>query len=240
MTSDSGCEYGVNSTGPGTDPWGTPKTRGIGVNIKPSTSTDCVLSLRYDTNQDNATPEIIPKVLSSRLNRIAWSRVSIAALKSNSASIDTSFWSDFVRRPSSTLKTAVSILWYFLYRDCRISSKLFAHRWDCSWRTTLSCIFEMNGRFESGLKFLKSVASRPGSFSMGVTRACFNPDGTVPVDKETLTILVTRWARSCRHSLVRVVGMGSRVQLFVGDWEISLRISSSVTGSNMDNWGPSN
>ena len=30
---------------------------------------------------------------------------------------------------------------------------------------------------------------------MGVTRACFNPDGTVPVDKNTLTILVTRGAR---------------------------------------------
>ena len=27
---------------------------------------------------------------------------------------------------------------------------------------------------------------------MSVTRACFDPDGTVPVDKETLTILVTR------------------------------------------------
>ena len=39
------------------------------MNIKPSTTTDCVLSLRYDSNQDSATPEI-PKVLSSRLNRI--------------------------------------------------------------------------------------------------------------------------------------------------------------------------
>ena len=60
------------------------------------------------------------------------------------------------------------------------------------------------------------------------------------MDKETLTILVTRGAGSCRHCLVRVVGMGSRVQLFIGDWEMSLQISSSVTGSNMDNWGPSN
>ena len=75
----------------------------------------------------------------------------------------------------------------------------------------------MNGRFETGLKFLKSLASRPGFFSMGVTRACFDPDGTVPMDKETLTIVVTRGARSCRHCLVRVVGMVSRMQLFVGD-----------------------
>ena len=55
-----------------------------------------------------------------------------------------------------------------------------------------------------------------------------------------LTILVTRWTRSCRHCLVRVVGMGSMVQLFLGDREMSLRISSSVTGSNMDTWRPSN
>ena len=192
MTSDRGCEHRMNSTGPRTDPWGTPKTRSIDVDVN---TTDRVLSLRYDSNQDSTNPEI-PKVLSCRLNRMAWSRVSKAALRSNSASIDTSFWSDFVRRPSSTLKTAVLVLWYFLYADCRISSKLFAHRWDCSWRrTALSSIFETNGRFETGLKFLKSLASRPCFFSMGVTRACFNPDGTVPVDKETLAILVTRGAR---------------------------------------------
>ena len=159
----------------------------------------------YHLGMTRTKTALIPrfqKVLSSRLNRMAWSRVSKAALRSNSASIDTSFWSDFVRRPSSKLKTAVSVPWYFLYAACRISSKLFAHRWDCSGRrTTLSSIFETNGKFETGLKFLRSLASRPCFFSMGVTRACFNPDGSVPVDKETLTILVTRGARSCRHYL---------------------------------------
>ena len=90
MPSDRGCEYRVNSTGPRTDPRGTPKTGATGVDIKPSTTTDCVLSLRYDSNQDSATPEI-PKVLSSRLNRTAWSRVSKATLRSYSASTDTSF-----------------------------------------------------------------------------------------------------------------------------------------------------
>ena len=204
MTSDRGCEYRVNSTGPRTDPWGTPKTRGIGMDIKPITTTDCVLSLRYDSNQDSANPEI-PKVL----------------------------WTDFVRRPTSILKTAVSVLWYFLYAD-QILSKPFAHRWDCSWRrATLSSIFETNGRFETGLKFLKSLASRPCFFSMGVTRACFNPDGTVPGAKETLTILVTRGARSCRHCLVRVVGMGSRVQgcnfsLVTEKWVYRLALLSQV------------
>ena len=73
VTSDRGCEYRVNSTGPRIDPWGTPKARGTGVNIKPSTITDCVqtvnhnrlhlkLSLRYDSNQDSTTSET-PKKL---------------------------------------------------------------------------------------------------------------------------------------------------------------------------------
>ena len=109
MTSDRGCEYRVNSTVRGPIP---EEHQRQGVLVWPWTSNrqpQQTASLRYDSNQDSANPEI-PKVLSSRLNRIAWSRVSKAALRSNSASTDTSFWSDFVRRPSSTLKTAVSVL----------------------------------------------------------------------------------------------------------------------------------
>ena len=34
------------NTGPRTEPWGTPKTRGIGVDVRHSTVTDCILSLR--------------------------------------------------------------------------------------------------------------------------------------------------------------------------------------------------
>ena len=40
------CEYRLNSTGPRTDPWGTPKPRGVGEDIKPSTTTDCTLSVK--------------------------------------------------------------------------------------------------------------------------------------------------------------------------------------------------
>ena len=103
MTSDRGCEYRVNSTGPRTDPLRNTKDKGV--LVWTSTTTERVLSLRYDSNQDSATPEIT-KVLSSRLNRMAWSWswVSKASLRSNSGSIDTSFWPVFVRRPSSKFK----------------------------------------------------------------------------------------------------------------------------------------
>ena len=50
MASDRGCEYRVNSTGPWTDPRGTPKAKGIGMDTKMSTITDCVLSFNYDPN----------------------------------------------------------------------------------------------------------------------------------------------------------------------------------------------
>ena len=59
----------------------------FGVDIKPLTITDCDLSFKHDSNQDNANPGT-PEVLSIRLNRMAWSRVSKAALRSNSAAID--------------------------------------------------------------------------------------------------------------------------------------------------------
>ena len=48
ITSDRGCEYRVNSTGLRTDPWGTPKARGTGVNIKPPTITDCVQTVNHN------------------------------------------------------------------------------------------------------------------------------------------------------------------------------------------------
>ena len=60
------------------------------MNTKQSAITECVLSLKYGSNQDSDTPEI-PKVLSRSLNRMAWSRMSKAALRSNSARIDTGF-----------------------------------------------------------------------------------------------------------------------------------------------------
>ena len=130
----------VVNTGPRTDPWGTAKTRGVGGYARPSTIADCTLSAKCDSNQDNATSET-PKVVSSRLNRMERSRVWKASLRSNRTSIDTSLWSDFLRRPSGTLKTAVLVLWFFLVAERWISSKQFVERLDYIWRTTSLSIF---------------------------------------------------------------------------------------------------
>ena len=90
----------------------------------------------------------------------------------------------------------------------------------------------MKDRFDTGLKFFISFVPSPGFFKSGVTIACLNWGGTIPVEREALTINVINETRASRHCLVREVGIGSSMQLFVGDFKMSSRISSSVTGSN--------
>ena len=62
---------------------------------------------------------------------------------------------------------------------------------------------------------------------------------TAPEQRELFTILVIRGSRSERHSLVREVGIGSNMQVLVGNSTMSLRISSSVTGLERQSLGPS-
>ena len=71
------------------------------------------------TQTSEAVPEI-PNVVSSLCNNMGWSSVSNAALRSSKASTETSPSSAFLRRPSTTLSRAVSVLWFFLYADCLI------------------------------------------------------------------------------------------------------------------------
>ena len=60
-----------------------------------------------------------------------------------------------------------------------------------------------------------------------------------PEQRELFTILMIRGSRSERHSLMREAGMGSNMQVLVGDSTMSLRISSSVTGWKRQSLGPS-
>ena len=173
----------------------------------------------------------MPKVVSGLCNNMGWSSVSNAALWSSKASNETSLSLAFLRRPSTTLSRAVSVLWVFLYTDCLISSRSFSERCFCSCvKTTFSRILEMKGRFDMGQKFLKSFGSSPCFFGRGVTMAFLNWGGMAPEQRELFTILVIRGSRLERHSLVREVGMGSNMQVLVGDSTISLWIFSSVTG----------
>ena len=171
---------------------------------------------------------------------MGWSSVSNAALRSSKSSTETSQSSAFLARPSTMLSRAVSVLWFFLYADCLISSRSFSDRCFCICvKTTFSRILEMKGRFDTGRKFFKSFGSSPDFFNIGVTTACLNGGGTIPEQRELFIILVIRGSRSERHSLAKEVGMGSNMQVLVGDSTMSLRISSSVTGWKRQSLGPS-
>ena len=54
----------------------------------------------------------------------------------------------------------------------------------------------------------------------------------IPAEREALTITLINETRSLRHCFVREVGIESSMQLFVGDFIMSSRITFSVTGSN--------
>ena len=107
---------GVNSDGPRADHWRTPKSKVVGVDTKPATITDCILSVKCISNQDSAIDKTPKNGLKSS-DRMAWSRYSKAAL----------------------LKMRLQL-------------------------KKTSNFFETNGRFESGLKFLIALPSRPGFF----------------------------------------------------------------------------
>jgi hypothetical protein len=46
---------------------------------------------------------------------------------------------------------------------------------------------ERNGRWETGRKFFRSLGSREGFFSKGITIADLNTEGKIPVDRELFT-----------------------------------------------------
>ena len=78
-----------------------------------------------------------------------------------------------------------------------------------------------------------SFESSPGVFrSGGVTIACLNWGATIPVKREALTITVSMKQALQDTVLVMEVGIGSGMQLFVGDLKMSSRVGFSVSGSN--------
>ena len=82
MISESGVVYKTNSTGPSTEPCGTPNMRGEEEEAELLITTHWFLSGRYDQNHWRAV-ERMPKTVSRRKRRIWWSIVSNAAERSS-------------------------------------------------------------------------------------------------------------------------------------------------------------
>ena len=78
----------LNSNGPRTDPCGTPNGTDVGDELSLPIRTSCFLSAKYDLSQSSAAP-VTPNLCLSLLNRMPWSIVSNAAVKSSSTSTTT-------------------------------------------------------------------------------------------------------------------------------------------------------
>ena len=85
--------------------------------------TKCVLFARYERNQERTVP--VRARSERRFRRMAWEMVSKAAERSRRMS--RLMWpeSAAIRRSFVILMRAVSVLWCFLYADCRISNSRF-------------------------------------------------------------------------------------------------------------------
>uniref|UniRef100_A0A669B1R4 C2H2-type domain-containing protein n=1 Tax=Oreochromis niloticus TaxID=8128 RepID=A0A669B1R4_ORENI len=97
MMLPTGSMYNVNRIGP------------MSEEDSPFTCTNWSLLDRYDTNHCSAVP-VIPTACSNRSNRILWSTVSNAALRSSRTSTEMSPLSEAIRRSFVTFTKAVSVL----------------------------------------------------------------------------------------------------------------------------------
>ena len=87
------------------------------------------------------------------------------------------------------------------------------------------------GRSLVGRK-LVNVASEFGFLNRGLTSACFQVSGKLPVCRERLITLLTTGKSTSRHSTTRGVDIGSKLQDFLLDFPIRHLISSSARGEN--------
>jgi len=74
-----------------------------------------------------------------------------------------------------------------------------------------------------------AVLSRPGFFSSGVTRPCFNVDVKTPTLKDLLTRLVMTEAMTSAHDFISEMDMKYSVDVFAGSALIIHDTSSTVT-----------
>src|SRR6218665_3156670 len=92
--------------------------------------------------------------------------------------------------------------------------------------------FEMNDRFETGLKFAGDDSSAPAYFRSGLTIACFHVDGKRPMANEWLNIRAMKGASRGVASFISHVGSTSREHCLDGDDAMTLMTSSVVIGWN--------
>ncbi len=126
-----------------------------------------------------------------------------------------------IRRASVTESSAVSVEWPLLKPDCLASSLLFCERNNETW---LKTGYEWKERNTSKREVFNVVF-----LSSGVTRACLNAVGKMPVRRDVLMMCVSAGKSAGEIAWRRCEGIGSRGHV-VGWLERSLDTSASVRG----------
>ena len=77
---------------------------------------------------------------------------------------------------------------------------------------------------------MSEFTSRQRFLSVGVTDTCFMSTGTTPVASDVLMISVRIGASRSMFPFSKLVGIGSRSQVFADDWR-TIRLVSAVVAS---------
>ncbi len=136
-----------------------------------------------------------------------------------------------IHRASVTDSSAVSVEWPLLKPNCLASSLLF---WEINneiWlKATHSIVFTMNGRRETGLQFSIREVFNVGFLSSGVTRACLNAVGKMPVRRDVLILCLSAGKSVGEIAWRMCKGIGSRGHVVEWLERRSLDSSTSVRG----------
>ena len=124
-----------NQIGPSTEPCGTLWLTLVRTDDSSLICTNWNRSEKHDLNQFRAVPLMLINC-SSLCNKIWWSLVLNAALRSNRTRTDTNPWSEAIRRSLVTFAKAVSVLWLALNPDWKSSYTLLSWNNSHSWLAT--------------------------------------------------------------------------------------------------------
>ena len=168
-----------------------------------------------------------------------WSIVLNAAMRSSSASNDTSPLSVAILMPHDTLASAVSVEWFRRYVDCTDGMVQIWFRWTSRHdQTRHSRILDVSETFDIGQKLLGSSTFSRAFFSSGVTMAFLNLLGTYPFSNERLKMWASRHATPPLTFFKYLAGNGSSDDCLLGAEVIIFSTSSSVTCSNSFSHSP--
>ena len=190
----------------------------------------------HKINSENSVYHFIVRsvkliVFSSCSSRMEWSTVSNAADRPSRYSAITHPQLTAVAMSLNTLRSAVSVLWWWRYANCVLGLAADASRCATIRLCTFSMIFEQNDWSDTDLNFLKSRQFSPVFFSRGVMVVFLKASGKVPSGIDLLNSSIMNGASISICCLIIHHDIRSMLHVFLSDSHKSLTTSSFVTSA---------